>query len=145
MCDIISSLEVYVIQLDALPAPSSGRAAKSGGRRHLVCSVMGIFSYVEPSFVSFGSLRLLRPGFDQQRSHAAPAQFQCSGDTDRSRARDAHVKPLLKHLWTGKHLNPRFRDNVLSAASRSYPCIPSWALRIGLRAIARKFKVEAQT
>ncbi|WFU09596.1 hypothetical protein QA646_01625 [Rhizobium sp. CB3090] len=98
MRDVISCFEVYIIQLNALPTPSFGRAAQSGGRSHSVGSVMDIVFYVEACFVSFGSLRLFRPGFDKQRSHAAPAQFQRSGNTDRSCACNTHVKSLLKDL-----------------------------------------------
>jgi hypothetical protein len=98
VCDIISCFEVYIIQLNALTTPSFGRAAKSGGRSNLVRSVIDIVSYVEPCFVSLGSFRLFRPGFDKQRSHAAPAQFQRSGNTDRACTHDAHVKRLLKDL-----------------------------------------------
>ncbi|KQU87226.1 hypothetical protein ASD02_33375 [Ensifer sp. Root1252] len=98
MCDIISCLEVYIIQLNALPTPSFGRAAKSGGRSKSVRSVIDIVFYVEACFVSLGSFRSFRPRFEKQRSHAAPAQFKRSGNTDRASARDAHVKRLLKDL-----------------------------------------------
>jgi len=98
VCDIISCFEVYIIKLNALPTPSFGRAAKSGGRSKSVRSVIDIVSYVEPCFVLVRSFRSFRPGFDKQRSQASPAQFQCSGNTDRACARDAYVKHLLKDL-----------------------------------------------
>ena len=98
MCDIVSCFEIYIIQLNALPTPSFGRAAKSGGRSNSVRGVIEIVSYVEPCFVWLGSFRSFRPGIDKQRSHAAPAQFQRGGNTDWTCAHDAHVKHLLKDL-----------------------------------------------
>jgi hypothetical protein len=106
VCDIISCFEVYIVQLNALPTPSFGRATESGGRSNSVRGVMDIVSYVEACFVSLRSFRLFRSGFDEHRSHAAPAQFQRNGNSDRACAHDAHVEPLLKHLWTHKHPHP---------------------------------------
>lgn len=73
-----------------------------------VRSVINIVFYVEACIVSLGSFRSFRPGFDKQRSHAAPAQFQRSGNTDGASAPDTHVERLLKDLEVRKHLSPRF-------------------------------------
>ncbi|MEF0944167.1 hypothetical protein QDY28_29185 [Rhizobium sp. BR 362] len=96
--NIISRFEIYIVQLNALPAPPLGRAAKSGRRSDLVCRVMDIVSYIEPGLVSLRSFRLFRPGLEKQRSHAAPAQFQRSGNADGARTHDTHVEHLLKNL-----------------------------------------------
>ncbi|MBB4570859.1 hypothetical protein GGE67_004162 [Rhizobium leucaenae] len=98
VCNIVSRFEIYVIQFNALPAPPLGRASKSGRRSDLVRSMMGIVSYIEPGIVSLRPFRLFRPGLEKQRSHAAPAQFQRSGNADGPRTHDAHVEHLLKNL-----------------------------------------------